>query len=239
MQEIRVKDIIFSYRHIYLENIKKLNKRLKKHVRIDTSLINDITIYVCSSPYKDKEIKAKFKFKTGSLGSLIYNCSEALGTDNYLRYPSEIKRQSNGDYCSTRGITIKSQKISKDIESILKEDFYKNIDASFEDNSSRITFSCFEITISCPKFIICYNCVGDVIYVFASNPISMTDILNTSIDISHFDEYHKNLIKPLDKIVDSTSHDPDSLNPGDYVISEKDRAITLSRLKKNKLSKYI
>ena len=236
---VQVKDIIFSFRHVYLDNIKDLNKRLKKHVRIESPLINDITIYFCSSPYKDTEIKAKFKFKPGSLGSFICNYSEVFEKDNYLRYPSEIKRQSNGDYGSTKGISIKNQKISKEIRSILSEEFYKNIDARFGDNSFRTIFSTYEVTMCCTDFIICYNCVGDVIYVYAHGPITMSDILNTPVDITAFDNYHKEKIKTLDKMVDSKSHDPYEFNPGDYTITERDKVITLSRLKKNRLSRYI
>ena len=132
---VQVKDIIFSFRYLYLERLKNLNNRLKKHIRIDSPLINDITIYFCSSPYKDTEIKAKFKFKPGSLGSLICSYSEALNKDNYLRYPSDIKKQSNGEYSSTKGISIKNQKISKEIRSILKQRKKCDFASLFEDVS--------------------------------------------------------------------------------------------------------
>ncbi len=43
---VQVKDIIFSFRHMYLENLEKLNKKLKKHISIDSPLIDDVTMYM-------------------------------------------------------------------------------------------------------------------------------------------------------------------------------------------------
>jgi hypothetical protein len=237
MDEISVKDIIFSYRHIYLENLKKLNKRLKKHLSIEGNLINDITVYLDNG--SENNLRAKFDFKNGSFGSFVLNFSETFDMDSYLRYPCDIKKDSNGYYSSSKGVIVKDQKISKELECALKEEFYKNINAYYNNGLCSVSFSSYEITISCSDFIICYNCVGDVIYVFTSTPFNIKDILNTPVDISEFSDYHKSNIKKYTKIVDSTSYDNDANNPGDYTIKEQEKAVTLKRLKKNRLYKYI
>ena len=67
----------------------------------------------------------------------------------------------------------------------------------------------------------------------------MKDILSTKIDSSIFDDFHKSNTKVIDRIVDTESLDNDPSNPGDYKIKQQENTITLIRLKKNKLSKYI
>ena len=71
MSEIRVKDIIFSFRHLYLENQKKVNKRLRKHITIKNHLISDISLYLKADSYSDGDINVKYRFNKGSLGSLV------------------------------------------------------------------------------------------------------------------------------------------------------------------------
>lgn len=239
MEDIRVKDIIFSYRHMYLENLDKLNKKLKKHISIDSRLIDDITMYVDNGKYRENSIKAKFKFEKRSFGRIICRFNESIGKYHYLRYPAEIKKVGYDKYVATKGISIKDQKIAREIECVLKDDFYSKINGYFSNGQVSVHFSAYDITISCNKFIICYNCVGDIIYVYTSDPITMKDILNTKIDSSIFDEYHKENTNEVDRIVDSESLDKDPYNPGDYKIKQKEKTITLIRLKKNKLSRYI
>ncbi|MBR4830437.1 MAG: hypothetical protein IKZ96_01550 [Bacilli bacterium] len=239
MEEISIKDIIFSFRHMYLENLEKLNKKLKKHISIDSRLIDDITMYFDNSKYNESSIKAKFRFKHRSFGRLICNISESLGKYSYLRYPAQIKRVAEDKYAATKGISVKDQKIAREIECLLKDEFYKLIKGSFYNKDYRINFTSYDITISSPRFIICYNCVGDVIYVYTPENITMKEILNTKIDTSIFDEYHKSNTKVIDRIVDTESLDDDPYNPGDYTIKQQENTITLIRLKKDSLSRYI
>ena len=239
MEEMSVKDIIFSFRHMYLENLDRLNKKLKKHISIDSRLIDDVTMYVDNGKYRESSIKAKFKFKNRSFGRFICNFNETIGKYHYLRYPAQIKNVAEDKYAATKGISIKDQKIAREIECVLKDDFYSKINGYYGNGQYSVQFSAYDITISCNKFIICYNCVGDVIYVYASEPITMKDILGTKIDSSIFDDFHKSNTKVIDRIVDTESLDKDPSNPGDYKIKQQENTITLIRLKKNKLSKYI
>ena len=236
---VQVKDIIFSFRHMYLENLQKLNKKLKKHISIDSPLIDDVTMYMDYSKYRPRSIKAKFRFKKRSFGRVICNLSEALGKESYLRYPSEIKKDEYGNYVSTKGIKIKSQKIAREIECILKEEFYNKINGYFNNGKISISFTGYDITISCSDFIICYDCVGDIIYVYTSMPYPLEDILNTKIDLDMMDDYHKKNVSKEERIIDTDSYETNKDYPGDYAIQTKEGAIVLKRLKKGKLNKYI
>ena len=239
MSDIKVKDIIFSFRHMYIENLKKVNKRLKKHVSIDSKLINDITVYISGNQLKGDTVSVKYKFKNGSLGQLAYDLNDSLNTSSYLTKDAVIKKDEYGAFISdNKGVHVKDEKFSKELEYILKEEFYSKINALYNNGKFGVTFSGFDITISCTDFIVCYNCIGDVIYVFTSEPASMADIMNTTVDIE-FDDYHKSNIKSISKIVDRNTGDRNKSYPGEYKIKEKEKAITLSRLKKDELHRLI
>ena len=239
MSEMYVKDVIFSFRHLYLENLEKINKKLKRYINYDSPLIDDITIYIDNGKYKDTSIRAKFKFKKKSFGRTLCNISEFLGKDYYLRYPAVISKDEKGEYSASKGLSIKKQKIAREIECLLKEEFNKQISGSFSCNGTNVTFTGHDITISSPDFIVCYDCVGDIIYVYSRNHMTLWEIMNTLFDISELDKYHKSHIKKEEKIVDAESCETNPYNPGDYTITEKEKAFTLKRIKNSKLSRYI
>lgn len=233
MADFKIKDIIFSYRHVYIENLRRLNKKLSRHVSIDSKLINDITLYISNAEYKGGQIHVKYLFKKGSIGEALYDSN----IDTFLKDNVVISMKQDRYESNSKGISIKDDKISKEIYYLLKEGFYANICGIYSNKDIRVSFTGVDITFSTKDFMVCYNCVGDIIYVYSPDPISIKDILNTSVDLE-FDEYHNLYINNVTKILD-TSHDIEGSIPGEYSIKEKDRAITLSRLKKNQLHKLI
>ena len=112
-------------------------------------------MYVDNGKYREKSIKAKFKFKNRSFGRFICNFSESLGKYHYLRYPAQIKKVAEDKYAATKGISIKDQKIAREIECVLKDDFYSKINGYYGNGKYSVQFSAYDITISCNKFIIC------------------------------------------------------------------------------------
>lgn len=241
MDEIRVKDVIFSFRHIYLDNLRKLNKRLKKHISINSHLINDVVLYCKSDEYSKGKINVKYKMNNGSLGSIILDVSEALLLDSFLRNEPEITKDEDGRYVidDNRGISIKDSKIDREMECVFKEDFYKNITSSFNSSDMNVSFNGYEITISTKEFIVCYNCVGDLIYSYSHKPMGMNDILNTIITVDINDEFHGKIVKKQKKTVDNITRDSVEEFPGDYFIKEHENRYTLKKIKNGKLSRYI
>ena len=241
MDEIMIKDIIFSFRHMYLDNLKKLNKRLKKHLSINSSLINDVTLYCRSDNYCNDKINVKYNLKEGSLGALVRDVSDALYIDSFLKNPPDIIKDSSGKYTltSNKGISIKDSKIDREMECILKEDFYKNIASSYSNKDMRVSFNGYEITISTKDFIITYNCVGDLIYTYSSNPMDINDILNTSVEVDINDEFHSKIIHKAVKALEPVVCEDNEELPGDYFIKEHENKYTLKKIKNGKLYRYV
>ena len=240
METIKIKDVIFSFRHMYLENLKKLNKRLKRHISIDSSLINDITLYLRSDKYCNDKINVKYNIKEGSLGSLVLDISEALYIDSFLKNAPDIVKDSDGKYTvNSKGISLKDSKIDREMECILKEDFYKNITTTFANKDMNVSFNGYEITFSTSEYIICYNCVGDLIYTYSSKPMDINDILNRSVDVEFNDDFHSSLTKKVSKAVEPVIREYEEEYPGDYFIKENNNKYVLKKIKKGKLYRYV
>jgi type I site-specific restriction-modification system R (restriction) subunit len=92
---------------MYLENLKKFNKRLKKHLSITSSLVDDYTLYARLYKFGDSNIKVKYKFDKDSIGSLAYKFSEAFSTCSFLRETAEIKK--NEQEGNKLGLTVEEK----------------------------------------------------------------------------------------------------------------------------------
>ena len=239
MEELRIKDVIFSFRHLYLDNNKKLNKRLGKHISNKSPLINDTLLYVTSDASHKQRVNIKYKFRKGSLGDIILRANELINRNTELEMPSSIKCNDNGEYYidSKYNIKLKDQRIVRDMECMFKEEFYEKIAYRISDSNMSITFSETEITFLTGQFIVWYNCLGDVILSYSGKPMSMDDILNTWVPVELFDEYHKSIVKKERKSVDIGEELIDT--PGDYTIKERDGEYSLKLIKKNKINRYI
>ena len=151
-----------------------------------------------------------------------------------------IKQDNNGEYVSnTKYISLKDQKISKEIECINKEDFYKNINMVYLNNDISVSFSEYEISFSKNGNILCYNAVGDLIYTYSNDETKIDQFLNNPVDISNFSSYHKSFIKKADKIFRFDNNEKDEYSMGDYFVNEDEKRILLKKINGNKLSKYV
>lgn len=239
MEEIRVKDVIFSYRHIYLDNLRRFNKRINKHITINSSLIKNVTTSLQSYYPDESSINIKYNYVSKTISDLMISFYEKFSINSKYRDYAQIRKNSYGEYISnTNLVTVKDQKIAKEIECIRKEDFYKNIKGIFNCSNICITFTESEITFSCSEFIICYSSVGDLVYTYSPNPLDIEKILNTKIDLDLFDDYHKKAIKRENKFCGFDEKESDGF-PGDYFIKENDSRILLKKIKKGKLPRYV
>ena len=240
MVEIRIKDVIFSFRHLYLENNRKLNKRLGKHISNKSIFIDDIALYVTSNPSHKKTVNIKYTFKKGTPGDIYLRLNELINRNTELDNPASIKCNDNGEYYidSKYNIRLKDQRIAKDMECMFKEEFYQNIQSRVSNEKMDITFSETEITYSTNDFIIWYNCLGDVILSYSGKPFSLEDALNTSVPIELLSDYHKGIIKSEKKPISSEKKEYLD-TPGDYSIKERDSDYSLRLISKKKINRYI
>lgn len=240
MEEFKVKDIIFSFRHLYLDNNKKINKRLKKHISIKSPLIDDIKLYVTSDSTRNRRVQIKNMFKKGSIGSLLSKMNEVLDRNTDLEMPSSIKCNEDGEYYidSKYNIKLKDQRIAKDMECMFKEEFYEKMPLNITIPGMVITFSETDITFRTNDYIVWYSSLGDVILSYSEKDICMEDILNTSVSVEDFDDYHREILKKEKKSVDPEEAEFNS-NPGDFTIKERENCYTLKYIKKSKVNRYI
>ena len=240
MEEIRIKDVIFSFRHLYLENNKKLNKRLKKHISIKSPLIDDIKLYVTSDPSKERRVHIKYTFNKGSIGSLLLKVNEVLDRNTDLEMPSSIKSNAEGEYYidSKYNIRLKDQRIVKDMECMFKEEFYERIPSRVSSPDIDIVFSETEISFRTNDFIIWYSSLGDVILSHSQKKMSIDDMLDTPVSIDAFSDYHRDIVKKEKKSIDTDEGDI-SGDPGDFTIKERENCYTLKLIKKSKINRYI
>lgn len=240
MENIRIKDVIFSFRHLYLDNLKKINKRLKKHISIDSHLVDDVTLYLKTDKYSDDKIDVKYRFKKGTIGSFVLNTCEKLYINTNLNEIAEISKDSLGKYTAKSSyISLKDEKIDREVECILKEEFYQFIASSYRNGKIAVTFSGYDITFSSGEFIVCYNAVGDVIYAYSYKPMDINQILDTVVDSSIDDDYHSSLIQKSKKSVESVEPEIDEVYPGNYSIKETENSYVLKKIRKNQLSRLI
>lgn len=239
MSEIRVKDIIFSFRHLYLENQKKVNKRLRKHITIKNHLISDISLYLKADSYSDGDINVKYRFNKGSLGSLLSNISNKYYLNNGLTEDPILKKKDGKYETDSKCIGIKDDRLDREVECLLKEDFFSSISSTFVNGNASISFTGYDITFSSDKFVICYNAVGDLIYSYSYHAMDINEILDTVIDTEIDSEYHNCFIERIRKTVEPVTPELNENFPGNYFIKETNSEYTLKKVKKNQLPRYI
>ena len=236
MEEIRIRDIIFNFRYMYLENVRRTSKKLRKHVSIDSPLIHDITLYL-----KGDKIGVRYDFKKGSVGDLLYRLNSSFNTNSYLMDAPEIKLNEEGIYSidPRYKLSLKNNKLSKEIECTRKEEFYQNIKGLFFSGNMSINFTEFDISFQMDGITVIYNAVGDVIYTYSRKEYNIESVLETPVDIDSFDDYHKGPLTTIKKYVESDQDKYIDTETGDFSISENDRGYTLKKMKKGKIARYI